>query len=61
LVIVEIFDEKIVFVAAEGDISKQYSMLEFLALDMKGKLIVAVHMPQRKGYYFRSFKVILVF
>jgi len=31
---------------------------EFLELDMTGKLIVSVYLPQRKGdYYFRSFKV----
>ncbi|CAL8110870.1 unnamed protein product [Orchesella dallaii] len=37
---------------------KDYTLLEFLELDMTGKVILSVHFPTYKGsYYFRSFKV----
>ncbi|ODM88520.1 putative aldehyde oxidase-like protein, partial [Orchesella cincta] len=37
---------------------KYYTLLEFLELDMNGKVILSVHFPTYKGtYFFRSFKV----
>ena len=43
---------------ADGTCAEKWLKIpEFLAKDMKGKLIVSIHLPQRKGYIFRSFKV----
>lgn len=33
------------------------SMLEFLNVDMKGKLILFIYLPKREDYWFRSFKI----
>ncbi|ODN05821.1 Indole-3-acetaldehyde oxidase [Orchesella cincta] len=37
--------------------SKPLSMTEFLATDMKGKLILSVHLSKLDGYHYRSFKI----
>ncbi|XP_021947093.1 xanthine dehydrogenase/oxidase [Folsomia candida] len=46
-------------IGASPTVSKEYSMIEFRELDMRGKLILSIILPAYKGgnYYFKSYKI----
>jgi len=46
--------------ASAANLQRMYPVLDFLKLDMAGKVIVSIHLPplpQNRGYTLRTFKV----